>query len=241
MVDPIFDPIRFITGIYGYVWFVRDLVLFKMKDRKTTLVNINLFPKLNEKTSHTLFDAQYFYQQLWAFDHILKKKPKLHVDVGSSYVFNGYVSKITKAIFIDLRPIKTSLQSLEAKRGDIIKIPFPDSSVVSLSSLCVAGHVGLGRYGDAIDPEGTAKACWELSRVLQKGGYLYFSTSCGKDRICFNAHRVLSSKTIVKYFKTLKLLSFSVVDDEGVFHQNVDHKDYAHMNYGCGMYVFTKE
>lgn len=241
IINPIFDPIRFVHGIYGYLWFVKDLILFKIKDKNAKLLNINLYPRLDEKTSFTSFDAQNFYQQLWAFEQILKKKPALHVDIGSSNLLSGYISKITKVIFIDLRPIQAKLHNLETKRGEILNLPFEDSSLKSLSCLCVAGHVGLGRYGDAIDPQGTKKACKELGRVLARGGYLYFSTNIGKERICFNAHRVLSPRTILDYFKNLKLLSFSVVDDSGNFYENVNYKDYLNIDYGQGMFLFNKQ
>jgi hypothetical protein len=33
----------------------------------------------------------------------------------------------------------------------------------------VVEHVGLGRYGDALDPKGDARACAELARVLAQG------------------------------------------------------------------------
>lgn len=241
LVIPIFNPIRFVSGIYGYSWFIRDIVRFKSMDKKAKLINRNLYPILDEKTSFTeSFDPQNFYQQLWAFEQILKREPKVHIDIGSTYAFSGYVSKITKAVFIELRPIKTLLRNLEIKRGDILQLPIPNNSVGSLSSLCVAGHVGLGRYGDAIDPRGMEKACKELSRVLSKNGFLYFSTTIGKERICFNAHRVLSPKTIVKYFSGLQLFEFSVVDDMGKFHNNVSYKDYTDINYGLGMFVFKK-
>lgn len=99
----------------------------------------------------------------------------------------------------------------------------------------------MGRYGDPIDPLGTKKACLELSRTLARGGKLYLSAPIGKSRVCFNAHRVHTPQTILKYCKGLKLLSFSVVDDEGKFHENVDYSKYTHANYACGMFLFTKK
>lgn len=241
IANPFFDPVRMYNGLIGYVWFIRDIVIFKKMDSSAHIINRNLFPILHEKTKYTSFDVQNYYQQLWAFEDILKRKPRLHVDVGSTYLFNGYVSKITKTVFIDIRPIKTSLSNLEVKKGSILNLPIPDNSVKSLSSLCVAGHIGLGRYGDEIDPQGTKKACNELSRVLSQGGNLYFSTTIGKERICFNAHRVYSPLTILEYFKNLKLVEFSVVDDNGVYRQNVDHRKYSNLNYGGGFFIFTKE
>lgn len=242
MLNPLFDPLKFYYGVIGYASFMKDIITYKKMDSSAKIVNINLFPALHDKTLHKdqEFDAHYFYQQLWAFEHILKRKPKVHVDVGSTYSMSGYISKITKSVFVDIRPIKTSLKNLSVVNADILNLPFKDSSVESLSCLHVVEHIGLGRYGDAINPNGTKEACEELARVLSKNGYLYFSTPIGKDKICFNAHRIHRPQQLLKYFKNLKLLSFSVVDDDGNFHEGVHYKDYVNLNYGLGMFLFKK-
>ncbi len=240
IVSPVFDPVYFVTGLYGYIWFLRDMVTFTLKAPKVKLLSINLFPLLHDKTSVTPFDAHYFHQQLWAFDHIVRRKPAMHVDIGSTYEMSGYISKITKAKFVDLRPINTNLKNLIVEKGDITKLPYENNTITSLSCLHVVEHIGLGRYGDTIDPDGTKKACKELARVLARNGILYFSAPIGKSRICFNAHRIHTPDDILKYFNGLKLVSFSVVDDSGKFYENVDYKNYRNLNYGCGMFLFKK-
>lgn len=240
LINPIFDPIKLVQGIYGYFWYIKDLIKYKIKDPKAELINTNLYPILYEKTSFTSFDAHYFYNLLWIFEHILKNKPKQHIDVGSSYQLVGLLSKITKVTFIDIRPMQVSLKNFYSKKGNILNLPYKNNSIKSLSSLHVAEHVGLGRYGDPIDPKGTEKACKELSRVLAKNGLLYFSLPIGKSRICFNAHRIHPSETILKYFKNLKLIEFSVVDDDKNYIANANPKKYNNINYGCGMFLFKK-
>lgn len=240
MINPLFDPVKFYYGIKGYPSFIADIIKYKKTNLSAKILNRNLFPILDEKTPYHQFDAHYFYQQLWAFEHILKRKPKEHVDVGSTYSMSGYISKITKAVFVDIRPIKTSLKNLTVIDGDILNLPFKDNSIESLSCLHVVEHIGLGRYGDPIDPDGTRKACKDLSRVLAKGGYLYFSLPIGKERICFNAHRVFDPKTIIRYFRKLQLVEFNVVDDEESFHEGVDYQKYRKLSYGCGMFLFKK-
>lgn len=241
LIKPIFDPIRFLQGTYGYFWYTKDLITYKLMDPSTKLPISNLFPILDEKVSFTPFDAHYFYQQLWVFENVLKVKPKAHVDIASTYQMSGYLSKIVKTTFIDYRPISTNLKNLRIKKGDILNLKLKTNSVLSLSCLHVIEHIGLGRYGDPIDPLGTKEACLELSRTLARGGKLYLSAPIGKNRVCFNAHRVHTPQTILKYCKGLKLLSISVVDDEGKFHENVDYRKYTHANYACGMFLFTKK
>lgn len=241
LISPIFDPVHFYQGVTGYFWYVRDALRFNRMGAEKIRFNSNLFPILSDKVSLTPFDAHYFYQQLWVFENVLKRKPKLHIDVGSTYEMSGYISKITKAKFIDIRPIQTSLKNLEIEKGNILKLKYGSGSVQSLSCLHVVEHIGLGRYGDEIDPEGTKKACFQLKRILAKRGYLYFSTPIGKERICFNAHRVNNPKKILKFFSGLRLVSFSVIDDGGKLQENVDLNDYLNLNYGCGLFMFTKD
>lgn len=241
LISPIIDPIRLVNGIYGYFWFIKDLIKYKLEDKKAKLININLYPSVHERLSFTPFDQVYFYQQLWVFENVMKRKPYKHIDVGSTYQMSGYLSKIVKAVFVDLRPIKVKLPNLTIQRGDVLNLPFKNNSVESLSCLHVAEHVGLGRYGDSIDPEGTIKACKELTRVLKPGGHLYFSIPIGKERICFNAHRVYPPKKIVSFFKDLKLISFSVVNDQKKLVKNCQYEKYNTIEYGCGFFEFTKK
>lgn len=58
-------------------------------------------------------------------------------------------------------------------------------------------HLGLGRYGDEIDPEGNLKGFANLVNLVSKNGLLYLSFPVSRNpRVEFNAHRVLSPKEI---------------------------------------------
>jgi SAM-dependent methyltransferase len=240
LTSPVLDPIRFLRGLYGYGWFIADMARYKIKDRAARISAADIYPILDEKTPLTRFDAQYFHQQLWLFEDVLKRKPKNHVDIGSTYQMSGYLSKIVPTTFVDIRPIDTRLPNLEIRKGDILHLPFADGSLESLSCLHVVEHIGLGRYGDAIDPEGSKKACKELGRVLAPGGILYFSVPIGRPRLCFNAHRIFSIGQVTDFFPGLRIEEFSVVDDEGIFHAHTARSVAAQMNYGLGLFIFRK-
>jgi hypothetical protein len=162
LISPVCDPLKVFTGLTGYIWFARDAFRYKSFNKKAKILSLNLYPILNEKTPLTSFDAHYFYHPLWVFQHIYNKKPRHHVDVGSMYALSGYLSIITKVTFIDIRPIQTALKNLAIKNASVLDLPYRTNSIQSLSCLHVAEHIGLGRYGDPIDPEGTKKACREL-------------------------------------------------------------------------------
>ena len=50
----------------------------------------------------------------------------------------------------------------------------------------VIEHIGLGRYGDEMDPDGDLKAIDELKRVLSRKGDLLFVVPVGKPKIMYN-------------------------------------------------------
>lgn len=240
VTSPVIDPLRFIRGLTGYYWFFKDYLKFNRKSKEKLRI-FNIFPQLHDKLKFTPFDAHYFFQQLWVFENVLKTKPEYHVDVASTYELSGYLSKIIPTKFIDYRPVETNLENLEIIKGDITDLPLENNSVESLSCLHVVEHIGLGRYGDKIDPEGFKKASKELSRILSFNGKFYFSTPIGKENIYFNAHRVSNPLKILDYFGKLNLLEFSLVDDRGRFLRNKNPEDYQNLDYGCGMYLFTKK
>ena len=240
-IQPIFDPIKMTISILRYPGFIKDLIKYSRRKGAEKINLSDIYPCLHEKTQTTKFDRHYFYQDIWAFQRICNSKVGHHVDVGSKIDFVGFLSAITKVNFVDIRPIETNLKNLEPIKGDILSLPFKDNTVFSLSCLHVAEHIGLGRYGDFIDPFGTKKACKELSRVLAKNGDLYFSLPIGKPRLCFNAHRIHSSEKILEYFKNLELIEFSGVNDKGVFKENINIKSLDRENYACGFFHFRKK
>jgi SAM-dependent methyltransferase len=200
----------------------------------------DLYPCPRDRSTTTAFDTHYFYLDTWAFRKIHASGTPTHVDVGSKVDYVAFLSTITRVTFVDIRPIVTNLSDLESKRGSILEMPYANNTVPSLSCLHVAEHIGLGRYGDPLDPLGTVKACAELKRVLVPGGNLYFGLPVGRPRVCFNAHRIHSPDQILEYFSGLKLLEFSLVNDAGHLLLNVEPASARDLKYGCGLFHFTK-
>jgi hypothetical protein len=66
------------------------------------------------------------------------------------------------------------------------------------------------------------------------------STPIGRERVCFNAHRVFSHGTLLSLFSGLELQSFSLVDDRGMFHPAATPPQADACDYGCGMFHFRK-
>ncbi len=198
------------------------------------------YPCLADKTQNTSFDAHYIYHPAWAARIVAQTQPSLHVDVSSTLNFCAIVSAFVPVKFYDYRPAKLSLNNLESNHGDLMDLPFPDDSVESLSCMHVVEHIGLGRYGDSLDPDGDLRAIAELQRVLAKGGSLLFVSPVGKPKIRFNAHRVYGYDQILSYFSGLRLQEFALVDDDGQFSVNADPSYADQLEYGCGCWWFKK-
>jgi len=172
----------------------------------------NLYPCLGDDTAETYIEPTYFYQDCWAFEKIVQRRPSRHIDIGSHHKYVALLSKVVPVTMVDLRPLSLPLESLDFIQGSILSLPFEDNSVESLSSLCVIEHIGLGRYGDPLDYYGSKKAFDELKRVLKVGGHLYISIPVGTESItAFNAGRIFSLDDVYKLLYPLKIISSSFI------------------------------
>ncbi|MCT0198159.1 DUF268 domain-containing protein [Synechococcus sp. CS-1325] len=162
---------------------------------------MELYPCLDDWSSKTEIEPTYFYQDSWAFDLIVKAMPKMHVDIGSHHKYVALLSKVVPVTMVDIRPLSLEMESIRFQEGSILDLPYPDESIMSLSSLCVIEHIGLGRYGDPLDPLGSIKACKEVSRVIGLGGSLYLSVPIEKEaKTYFNAHRSFNEDKFLALF-----------------------------------------
>lgn len=239
-INPIIDPLKIIKGMGNYIDFLSNYSKYTKMEGAEDIKIINLYPCLYDRTKSAGFDAHYFYQDIWAFKKIYESKVPNHVDVGSKIDFVGFLTAITNVTFIDIRPLEAALDNFNSRKGTILSLPFDNESVLSLSCLHVAEHIGLGRYGDSLDPLGTKKAAKELSRVIASGGNIYFSLPVGKPRLCFNAHRIHSTQQIIDYFNNLELRELSCIGDDGVFRENVTIDSLENADYACGLFWFRK-
>ncbi|MBI4945021.1 MAG: DUF268 domain-containing protein [Bacteroidetes bacterium] len=226
--------------------FKRDFNLFLSLSTQTTQrFNINwkdVHP-INEKTEKTDFDRHYVYHTSWAARYLAKTKPEKHVDISSSLFFSGICSAFVKIEFYDYRPADLILNNLVCKPIDLIKLPFESNSIQSLSCMHTVEHIGLGRYGDNLDPDGDLKAINELRRVLAPNGNLLFVVPIGKPKIIFNAHRIYSHEQITEYFKDLRMIEFALIPEngnEGGLVINPPNELIMKQDYGCGCYWFKK-
>jgi len=212
----------------------------RLSNGRFTVKFADLYPCTKDKLPSTPFDQHYTYHPAWAARILADTKPALHIDISSILSFSTIVSAFVPVKFYDYRPAQLALSNYESEFADLTQLPFDDNSIGSLSCMHTVEHIGLGRYGDALDPQGDLKAIAELTRVLQPGGTLLFVTPVGKPKIEFNAHRVYAFEQIISAFSPLHLQEFSLVPDAGGLIVNADPALVASQQYGCGCFWFKK-
>ena len=240
------NPRGIARSVQGLVPFLLDLMRYRRLEHEAAsslrLRFRNLYPQLNDRFAGAgLASGHYFHQDVWAARRVFDAAPSEHVDVGSRV--DGFVAHLLsfRAVTVmDLRPLDGGDSRLRFLQADIRSLPQPDRSVESLSCLHAIEHVGLGRYGDGIDPQGHISAMRELQRVVADGGRLYLSTPIGRERLEFNAHRILTPKTILKAFDELALLEFSAVDDDGRLVEHAEVSEFEEATYACGLFLFER-
>ncbi len=214
----------------------------------------DIFPITGEDTKYTSFDRHYVYHTAWAA-RVVKEIAEMyssnpdfrHIDVASSLYFCGIVSTFVPIDFYDYRPADLRLDGLTTEHGDLLALPFEDNSVDSISCMHTIEHIGLGRYGDPLDPEGDLKAISELCRVVKPNGSLMIVVPVGAPRIEFNAHRIYLPtyiKNIICDEHGFDLKEYAYIpetDREGGLERDVTLVKGSTDRYACGCFWFIKK
>ena len=223
--------------------YLNDLNLFRTLDQRKRfeLNNKDLFPCLNDKTEKTGFDAHYIYHPAWAARILKQINPKKHIDISSTLHFCSIISAFIPTEFYDYRPADLKLSRLMNGKADLTQLPFKTATIECISCMHTIEHIGLGRYGDPIDPDGDIKAILELIRVTKSGGSILFVTPVGKPKIMFNAHRIYDPAMVIDLFNGCEIKNFALVTDENDFIYDASISDGSLQNYGCGCFWFIKK
>ncbi len=243
--------VKKIIRVVGIPFIFSDYRAFKKANaqlatpREFSLSPSDFYPCIKDKTITTGFDRHYVFHTAWAARVVKEINPKLHIDISSSLYFCSIVSAFVPVDFYDYRKAELNLTNLNSKTGNLMKLPFEDGSIESISCMHTIEHIGLGRYGDPIDPEGDLKAITELIRVTKSGGSILFVTPLGKEaKIEYNAHRIYTFNLITKYFKGLSLKQFAYIPEEssrGGIIIDAEEKNIGTDSYGCGCFWFIKK
>ena len=238
-----FNPLRWPDVPREVARYISDLRAFRIQARSSAETSrVELEPIFFNRSLNSPFDSHYTYQAAWATRLIAARKPREHVDVSSSVPFIAQLTGVVPVTMYEFRKPDIELPNLTLREATVVDLPMSDRSVDSLSCMHVIEHVGLGRYGDPLDPEGMNKALRELCRVVAPGGVLYLSVPVGRERVDFNAHRVSDAEGVVRKVEArgLTLRAFAYVDDAGRFHDPARPEEARGLEYGCGCFLFER-
>jgi hypothetical protein len=121
----------------------------------------------------------------------------------------------------------------------------PAEAADCVSCLHTLEHLGLGRYGDRVDPEAWQTGLARLAGLVAPGGSLWLSVPVGRRRVEFNAHRVFDPRELRDSALGLGLAleEFSILDNRGDHRFVTAEADWdrgASEPYGLGVYLFRR-
>ena len=195
----------------------------------------------DDRAGGATIDPHYTPMDLWAASRVGGHV----VDVGSRV--DGFCAHVLagghRVTHVDIRGPGFTWPRFAWRQDDARTLAtFADASARTVTCLHAAEHVGLGRYGDDLDPDGMGKVMRALARILTPTGRLYFACPVGRHRAVFNAHRVASPAWVAEIFtgRGLVLEGFAAVDDAGVFHPEAAPADFEAAEYACGCFEWKK-
>jgi hypothetical protein len=236
-------------NLLGLAWYLRDLFQYHSQKApaEKLVLNVQLLDKKSEAGD---IHSHYFWQDLIVAKEVVKSGEEIHFDIGSridGFIAHILSSSISVSVF-DIRPLEVYIEGLSFKRLDLSS-KIPDelvSSCRSLSCLHTIEHFGLGRYGDLIDVDGHKKGIRQMSKLIAIGGYFYLSFPVGKEKVSFNAHRVLNPKNFFnealkedfsfdKFILVDELCKIYIMSIHDFLSYNFDAHDYS-----CGIFFLRR-
>lgn len=257
-----FNPYAFIKLLPNFLYFLKTfLVYLYRREISSEKKEKKLLPKYSfpyvcfgdHLSQSGVASGHYFHQDLIVAREIFKRSPDIHFDVGSRV--DGFIAHLLSfnqnIIIGDVRPLDFKDNYLEYKYIDLcanskrtVNNPTLYSSV---SSLHVIEHIGLGRYGDPIDPFGFINAISNLSNIVAKNGFLYLAHPVGLTRVEFNAHHVFSLDYIYNYINQNNLIyeKIHLINDKGEYILDTSDINKAievsrEFMYGCVIWILRK-
>ena len=81
-------------------------------------------------------------------------------------------------------------------------------------------HDGLGRYGDALNPDGDLEMMKKMQLVLKPNGLLFLAVPVGPDALVWNSHRIYGKLRL-----PLLLKDWEIIDTFGFSESSFEHRD----------------
>jgi hypothetical protein len=229
--------------------YISDFERFKRLSHPSNKDDFLINPILGDKNEASAnLTYHYFYQDLWMAQQVFNDKPERLIDVGSRVDgFVAHIASFRSIDVLDIRDLTPKISNVTFRKADIMgDISDLKNTTDAVSSLHVIEHLGLGRYGDPIDPNGHTKGLDNILQMLKKDGTFYFSVPFGNPRIEFNAHRVFSLSWLFNYLQeNYSIQRFAIVDGSNNFTNNITISpelisSNANQRFGCALFVLRK-
>lgn len=212
------QPLRML-GLRGVPAYLRDLVTYRRLRRRlpdVTDATLQLAPLFSDRYAGAgAGRSLYFLQDLLCSSRILAWPRVRHLDIGSR--IDGFVAQIAASRpieVLDIRPLqRPPTPNLRFLQGDILDPPAAlEGQYELVSSLHALEHVGLGRYGDPIAPDGFERALANTAAFVAPGGRLMISLPVAemeRNLVQFNSQRLFAHARLADLLSRL-LPDFSV-------------------------------
>jgi len=171
------------------------------------------FVESKEYFTHYDAFAKYAFEEVWKFNKTSDKTPRIF-DVGSTKAFLSILSVFCEVEALNLNDPLDYHTSVKYTKGDISeynpRLNPKAGSYDFITSFASFHLLGLGRYGDKINPAAQSKFVELCDTLLAPGGKVIFSFSFGKDQLLFNNGWVFSLETIKNFFSNFKIIDVLV-------------------------------
>lgn len=210
---------------------------------------IETWPCLLDRDAEASALGEYFWQDLHVARRIIAANPQRHIDIGSR--IDGFIAHLAcvRAVEVfDIRPLAATIPNVRFRQWDLMASAAAGGAreqADCVSCLHTLEHIGLGRYGDPIAPEGWKTAVAHLAALVAPGGRLWLAVPVGRRRVAFNAHRVFGARELIAEVARhgLATAEFGVLSAAGTF-EPVDggaaFEALARRDYGLGLFVFDR-
>lgn len=140
---------------------------------------------------------------------VAERRLKRGADIGcatGSFPAMQLASGIEHCTVFEVRPARVDHERVTVRVHDLT-YDEAEAEFDLVTCLSTIEHVGLGRYGDPLDPWGDVKMAANLRRLVKPGGLLMLSLPVGRGTVVYNAHRIYSRRRVRELFGDLRVVA----------------------------------
>lgn len=211
----------------------------------TLLLSERIYDELESGREHKYPRSHpYLTGMQYVLQHLRELAPCSVLDIGSPLAQNVAAACMpgVNVTVLDVRPHDDAeMLGLTWRNATATELPFAAASWSVVTSLWVMGHVGDGRYGDALEPDGDLEMVAEISRVLCQGGTAIIGPGL-VDAVpgnIFNLHRIYTWPWLREAFDDC---GFDVLDEQDLHVSQewfIEHGDGVKLSRRDGCYALA--